>query len=71
MVESNKPKTSGLHVSISKKMSFLLRHGAEKEGVEIDSAGWIKMNDILNFLNKGKQKIHVSLIKEIIENNDK
>ena len=54
MVESNKPKTSGLHVSISKKMSFLLRHGAEKEGVEIDSAGWIKMNDILNFLNKGK-----------------
>ena len=32
---------------LSKKLSWLLRHGAEKEKMDIGSDGYIKVDDIL------------------------
>lgn len=35
----------------SKRLSWLLRHGAGREGISMDNAGWVKLTDVLNFLN--------------------
>ena len=41
----------------SKALSWLLRHGAEKEGLVIHSGGWIKLDDILRKPNFKKVNI--------------
>ena len=33
--------------NLSKKLSYLLRHGAVKEGFDIDTAGFVLVKDIL------------------------
>lgn len=35
-------------VKISKSLSYILRHGAVKEGLEISSDGYVKLSDILS-----------------------
>jgi len=35
-------------VRLSKKLAFLLRHGAEKEGIAIGSDGYVKLDDLLS-----------------------
>ena len=52
-------------------MSFLLRHGAQKEGVAMDSGGWVLMDDLLLYLNKGNKKVSLNLINEIVDHNEK
>ena len=37
----------GVTYDISRYLSFVLRHGAEKEGIEMDSEGYVKVEDIL------------------------
>jgi RNA:NAD 2'-phosphotransferase (TPT1/KptA family) len=32
---------------MSKAMSWLLRHGAVKEGIEISSDGWVSLRDMM------------------------
>mmetsp|Transcript_22156 Transcript_22156/g.40755 ORF Transcript_22156/g.40755 Transcript_22156/m.40755 type:complete len:495 (-) Transcript_22156:104-1588(-) len=34
---------------ISKKVSWVLRHGAKKAGIEIDADGWVKLQDLVNW----------------------
>jgi RNA:NAD 2'-phosphotransferase (TPT1/KptA family)/inhibitor of KinA sporulation pathway (predicted exonuclease) len=34
-------------VNLSKKLSYLLRHGAIKEGIAIDTSGFLLIDDIL------------------------
>jgi RNA:NAD 2'-phosphotransferase (TPT1/KptA family) len=36
------------HIRISKTLSYLLRHGAEKEGLEIRSDGFMNINTLVN-----------------------
>lgn len=38
-------------VQVSKKMSWLLRHGAEKEGLVLGSGGYMGVNDVVSFLH--------------------
>jgi 2'-phosphotransferase len=40
-------------VQVSKKLSWLLRHGAEKEGLQLDDAGYINLKDVVG------EKIHL------------
>ena len=40
--------SKGLETAISKKMSFLLRHGAAKEGLSISADGYVPLDEILN-----------------------
>jgi len=58
-------------VQISKNLSWLLRHGAEKEGLAMDAGGWVELSDVLNKDFYKSKKIDVDKIKEIVETNDK
>lgn len=49
----------------SKSMSYLLRHGAEKEGVPYKPDGFILMKDVLNWLNKGLNADEMITFKDI------
>lgn len=59
------------NVQISKKLSYLLRHGAEKEGLTFDSAGFINVQDILNNRNFQSQKVTFDEVRQIVAENDK
>ena len=34
-------------VTVSKALSFLLRHGAKDEGVQLDEGGWANVRDVV------------------------
>src|SRR4051794_5142943 len=38
------------HTETSKKLSWLLRHGAPSEGIAMDAAGWVAVADVLRAL---------------------
>jgi hypothetical protein len=44
---SSRPQSR--EVTISKALSFLLRHGAKDEGVRIDEGGWVCVADVVCF----------------------
>lgn len=48
----------------SRRMSKILRH--DPEGLEMDSKGWIKSNDLINHFN-----ISMNDLIEIVDTNDK
>ena len=54
---------------ISKKMSYVLRHGAEKEGFTMDDAGFITIKDFLG--HKMFAHLDFETIKEVVEKNNK
>ncbi|CDR36302.1 CYFA0S01e00320g1_1 [Cyberlindnera fabianii] len=58
-------------IKISKALSYLLRHGAVKERLNIDSAGYVKVSEILS--NNRLKTHHTTLedLNRIVENNDK
>jgi len=67
-------------VAISKAMSYILRHGAAKEGLEIDASGWVKLSDFLKtkgISSKPKSNIAIEFkatedqILKIVDSNDK
>ena len=58
-------------VQVSKKLSWLLRHGAEKEGLSLDSAGYANVQDVLANRNLKSLKVTFDEIKECVEDNDK
>jgi 2'-phosphotransferase len=37
-------------VQVSKKLSWLLRHGAEKEGLELGPGGYVKVTDVVSLI---------------------
>jgi 2'-phosphotransferase len=37
-------------VKASKALAYILRHGAEKEGLDMRSDGYIKLNDVVRVL---------------------
>ena len=48
-------------IKISKTLSYLLRHGAEKEGIIIRKDGYCKVSDILKYVG-----ISLNKLKEIV-----
>ncbi|XXY47294.1 tRNA 2'-phosphotransferase [Sorangium sp. So ce269] len=50
----------------SKKLSWLLRHGAPSLGIAMDDAGWVAVDDVLRALG-----IQRSRLDEVVENNTK
>ncbi|KYF84769.1 RNA 2'-phosphotransferase [Sorangium cellulosum] len=51
---------------MSKKLSWLLRHGAPSMGVAMDEAGWVAVDDVLRALG-----IPRSLLDTVVETNTK
>ena len=64
-------QTSKRGTQISKSLSYLLRHGAEKEKLAIDANGYVALKDILAHNRVKSQKATVEDIERIVENNDK
>ncbi|EFA77897.1 hypothetical protein PPL_09397 [Heterostelium album PN500] len=56
-------------VAISKTLSYLLRHGAVKEGLTISNDGFVKVNDVLN--HKQMRGVTLEKLREIVDTNDK
>ena len=59
------------NVQISKKLSWLLRHGAESEGLHLDSAGFINLSDVLANRNLRSLKVSFAEVRDIVRENDK
>jgi 2'-phosphotransferase len=58
-------------ITISKSMSYLIRHGASKEKVKYNNEGYFKMSDVLDWLNKNNDnKVSIEQIYQIV-NEDK
>ena len=50
--------------SVSKTMSYLLRHGAEKEGIAMGSDGWARVEDLL--AQPQMKGVTLKLLKQIV-----
>ncbi|KXT13020.1 hypothetical protein AC579_3331 [Pseudocercospora musae] len=58
-------------VQVSKKMSSVLRHNAEKEGLRLDSSGYLNLYDLLQNRNFRSMKVTFEEVQEIVKDNDK
>ena len=58
-------------IAISKSLSYLLRHGAVKEKLNIDQTGYININELLNHNRLKTNKVTLDDIRRIVGNNDK
>ena len=58
-------------IQISKALSYLLRHGALKEGLPIDNNGFIPVSVLLRHNRLKSHKCTLEDIHRIVENNDK
>lgn len=56
---------------ISKSLSYLLRHGAEKEKLPIDALGWVPVNAVLLNNKLKSHKATFEDLQRIVENNEK
>lgn len=58
-------------VQISKKLSRLLRHAAEEEGIQLDSAGYANVAEVLNNRLLRSFKVSFDELRELVRDNDK
>ncbi|CAD8120678.1 unnamed protein product [Paramecium sonneborni] len=58
-------------VQQSKTMSYLLRHGAQKEGIPIRQDGFVLVQDLINWPTMAKLKANLQSIRNVVDNNDK
>jgi len=65
MIETNENN------KISKFLSLILRHSPEKIGLELDSAGWTNVDDLLTKMNSNGQSINFDILQFIVETNKK
>ena len=58
-----------LYIKISKFLSFILRHGPNKVGLELDSNGFADLNEVLKVLNHRFKNFKITkyTLEEIIE----
>ncbi|XP_024873487.1 tRNA 2'-phosphotransferase 1 isoform X2 [Temnothorax curvispinosus] len=55
-------------IALSKRLSYLLRHGAIKEGLNIKPNGFVTVNELLN---KSLYKYTIDDIKRVVKENNK
>jgi len=58
-------------VRISKNLTYILRHGAQSEGLKMDKAGYVRVDDILEKIFYKSRRITVDRIINIVESNEK
>lgn len=57
--------------SCSKFLSFVLRHKPESIGIELDSAGWVGVDELLEKSLKSGRYINEALLKKVVRENNK
>ena len=55
----------------SKFMSFVLRHQPDAIGLQLDSAGWARIDDLLARMAAAGKRISRELLQEVVDTNDK
>ena len=60
------PMTGRQITRASKQLSWLLRHGAGEVGLEMDAAGWCRVDDVL-----GHVRIDAAQLLRVVERNNK
>lgn len=58
-------------IQISKTLSYLLRHGAVKENLPIDSKGYVAVDDLLRHRKLKSYRTTVDDIRRVVETNNK
>ncbi|KAL6948942.1 hypothetical protein ACO0QE_001422 [Hanseniaspora vineae] len=58
-------------IIISKQLAYLLRHGAEKENLDIDESGYVSVVQLLNHNRLKSLKTSGQDLERIVANNDK
>ena len=56
---------------ISKTISYALRHNPTQFNVTLDEMGFCKIDDLLDGLKENKINIDISIIKEIVDSDEK
>ena len=55
----------------SKRLSYVLRHNPDSIGIELDSAGWVEIDVLLDQLAKHKFDMSISDLQTVVQQNDK
>jgi len=58
-------------VRISKTLSWLLRHGAQSEGLKMRKDGYVKVDDLLQYPKLKAENLTLNMIKEIVRSDSK
>ena len=58
-------------VNASKAMSYVLRHGADKEGIVMRPDGFIYLADLLNVNSLKRMRVNEAAVEHIVNTNDK
>ncbi|KAG8891593.1 hypothetical protein FRB99_003467, partial [Tulasnella sp. 403] len=66
-----RPKDASPEVQISKACSYILRHGALKEGIRMRTDGFVKVSDLLSRPRLQKLGCDFEKLREIVTTNDK
>lgn len=56
---------------VSRALSAILRHKALEVGLEMDPAGFVKLDDVIGYLKGKGHKVNENIIQEVVDNNDK
>ncbi len=55
----------------SKFMSFVLRHQPDAIGLTLDSAGWVRIDELLARMAAAGKRVSRELLQEVVDTNDK
>ena len=56
---------------ISKFLSLVLRHQPDKIGIQLDAAGWVEVEVLLEALRQSGRKISRDMLEHVVRTNDK
>lgn len=68
---SRNPANQPREVQVSKKISWLLRHGADQEGLRLGKGGYVNVQDALNTKALQSLKITFAEVRDAVANNEK
>ena len=71
MKDENKMTNYDKLKSISKFLSFVLRHEPQSIGLALDDAGWAKVDELLAKAAAAGRRLDRALLQQVVENNDK
>lgn len=58
-------------VKLSKFLSLVLRHKPDEIGIELDSQGWVEVEELLNKIKENGNEISFEELKYIVDTSDK
>ena len=58
-------------MQVSKKLSWLLRHGAAEEGLQLDANGYLNVQDVLSNRKIRGLKVSLDELRQLVTDNDK